>query len=210
VQPLGACTQAARVVLDCLEQFGANRSNAVLHLLREAAEFVPGRKYPQPALAFAGGRGRAYYHRHPRGGASPDEHGHFHLFLRHESGPEPNNWAHLAALAMDRDGQPLRWFATNRWVTGGAWGERSWLLAGIAALEPAREPAIVQRWLAAMLMLFQADIDRLLTARDTGFLDRSGTCCAAAALDDRRQYELAQTPVDLVTKLVSHLTGEHA
>ena len=28
---------------------------------------------------------------------------------------------HLAALSLDVNGQPVRWFTTNRWVTGEHW-----------------------------------------------------------------------------------------
>jgi hypothetical protein len=30
---------------------------------------------------------------------------------------------HLVALSLDARGLPLRWFVTNRWVTGGQWAD---------------------------------------------------------------------------------------
>ncbi len=197
------------MVLDCVQRFGAGRSNPVLEVLRDVPDFVQGRKYPQPPLEFAAGRGRAYYHSHPRTAADAEEHGHFHLFVPQGRARDKPGWAHLAALAMDRDGQPVRWFATNRWVTGGGWGERDWLLARVDALTPEREPAGIQQWLAAMLRLYRTELEALLTARDAHCADRPGRSCGQAIWDDRCLYELAQVPVDLVAKLASELTGEN-
>ncbi len=200
---------AALLVLSCVRQFGADRSNPVLEVLQNTPDFVQQRKYPQPPLEFAAGHGRVYYHSHPLADARPAEHGHFHVFLHHERGTGKEDWAHLAALAMDREGQPVRWFATNRWVTGGDWGERGWLLAGVDRLAPEREATLLQRWLAAMLRLYRPELEVLLEARDARLADLRATSCGGELKDDRRVYELAQVPVDLVAKLASQLTGEN-
>jgi hypothetical protein len=199
---------AAQVVLGCIRQFGADRSNPVLEVLQETPDFVQQQKYPQPPLEFAAGRGRAYYHSHALAGAEPEEHGHFHLFLQHGRGTRKEDWAHLAALAMDREGQPVRWFATNRWVTGGDWGERGWLLAGVDTLAPERETAVLQRWLAAMLRLYRPELEVLLEARDAYLADLRAATSGEAPTEERCVYELAQVPVNLAAKLASQLTGE--
>ena len=199
---------AALMVLGCIRQYGADRSNPVLDVLQETPDFVQQRKYPQPPLEFAGGHGRAYYHSHPLADGHPQEHGHFHLFLRHGFGTAKEDWAHLAALAMDKEGQPVRWFATNRWVTGGDWAERSWLLAGVDALAPEREAAVLQRWLTAMLRLYRSELEALLDTRDARLADLPAASCGEERTEDRCVYELAQVPVDLVAKLASQLTGE--
>jgi hypothetical protein len=209
---IGECAaagSAARVVLECMRQFGAQRSNPVLKVLQETPTFLQHRHYPQPPLEFAAGRGRAYYHSHPLAGADPEEHGHFHLFFRHGDGTGKENWAHLAALAMDRNGQAERWFATNRWVTGGRWGERCWLLAGVDALAPEREAALLPRWLTAMIRLYRSELDTLLRARDAYLTEWRDASSGNEILYDRCLYELAQLPVDLVAKLAAQLTGEN-
>jgi hypothetical protein len=198
---------AALTVLDCVQRFGANQGNPVLDVLQGVPNFELNQKYPQPPLEFAAGRGRAYYHSHPLGSAAPEEHGHFHLFIRWDRGVGEDSWAHLAALAMDRDGQPLRWFATNRWVTGGTWAQRDWLLTGVDALEPEGETALLQRWLTAMLKLYRPELERLLAARDAHFADQPDTASGGAAMEDRSLYDLAQAPVDLLAKLAAQLTG---
>lgn len=199
---------AARLVFDCIQRFGDASSNPVLDVLKDAPDFIQGQKYPQPALAFAGGRWRTYYHSHPLTGVEPEEHGHFHLFVQHDEADGEPAWTHLAALAMDRDGQPLRWFATNRWVTGGQWGEHERLLSAVDALAPASEPGVLQQWLAAMMQLYRTELDTLLCSRDAQLVGRLAACPAEQVLADRSLYELAQSPVDLRLKLTSQLKGE--
>ena len=193
----------AALLFDCIRQLGERHSNPVLELLRDVPRFVQGGKYPQPALAFGEGRWRSYYHSHATAQASTGEHGHFHLFSQH-----PDGWAHLAALAMDRDGQPLRWIITNRWVTGGEWGQRDALLAAIDALVPANEPDLLRRWLAGLLQLYAGEFGDLLAARDARIDDLLQGRSPDEILDDRSLYELARAPIDLSEKLTSLLTGE--
>jgi len=203
-----SAVSAARLVFDCIQRFGDAAGNPVLEVLKGVPDFIQGQKYPQPALAFAGGRCRTYYHSHPLTGVEPAEHGHFHLFVQHDDAVSDPAWTHLAALAMDRDGQPLRWFATNRWVTGGPWGEHERLLSAVDALAPASEQGILPQWLAAMMQLYRTELDALLCSRDAQLVRRLAACPAEQVLADRSLYELAQSPIDLRLKLTSQLRGE--
>jgi hypothetical protein len=215
VQPLvhgnSPCRSAppavAALLLECIRQLGSSGSNPVLEILKDVPQFVQRQKYPQPALAFGGGRWRAYYHSHPLDGCAAEEHGHFHLFVQQGRADGSDDWTHLAALAMDREGQPLRWFATNRWVTGGCWSKADWLRAAIDALVPPTEPHLLQRWLAAMLTLYASELSTLLEQRDAALRGWRQNHPADDALADRRLYELAQMPIDLVSQLASQLTG---
>jgi hypothetical protein len=173
------CPPAA-LLLDCIQEMGARRSNPVLELLRDM-----------------------YYHSHPVADADVREHGHFHLFTR-----KGNGWTHLAALAMDLEGQPLRWVITNRWVTGSDWRDRNSLLASINALVPSEEPDVLRQWLVSLLKLYRTELGDLLEARDariTGLLQGRSI---DKVLDDRTLYELVCSPIDLTAKLTSELTGE--
>jgi hypothetical protein len=199
---------AAHMVFDCIQRFGDASSNPVLEVLKDVPDFAQGQKYPQPALAFAAGCWRTYYHSHPLTGGGAEEHGHFHLFVQHDDAADEPAWTHLAALAMDRDGQPLRWFATNRWVTGGQWGEHDRLLSAVDALAPMSEQGILQQWLVAMVQLYRAELDALLCSRDAQLAGRLCACPAEQVLADRSLYELAQSPIDLRSKLTSQLRGE--
>lgn len=193
----------AALLFDCIQQMGAHHSNPVLELLRDVPTFVQGDKYPQPALAFGVDDWRSYYHSHSVADADVREHGHFHLFTRKGQG-----WAHLAALAMDLEGQPLRWVMTNRWVTGSDWGDRNSLQAAINALVPSEEPEVLRRWLVSLLKLYQTELDDLLDARDARIAGLLQKRSKDEVLDDRTLYELACMPIDLTAKLTSQLTEE--
>jgi len=123
-----------------------------------------------------------YYHAH-RG--LDGEHGHFHTFLRakgmpagvapvaRDGGGEP--WpegdevlCHLVAVSMDRFGQPIGLFTTNRWVTGENWfhaADAERLLARFR-VDHAWPSWPVNRWLGAMLALYRPTIRALLRERD--------------------------------------------
>ena len=187
----------------CIRKLGTQRSNPVLELLRDIPVFIQGEKYPRPALAFGDGSWRSYYHSHSMVGADIREHGHFHLFTRKDQG-----WAHLAALAMDVEGQPLRWVMTNRWVTGDDWCDRDGLLEAIDALVPGVQPDLLRRWLAGLLQLYRPELGELLHARDARIAGLSGVRSIEAVLDDRSLYELASLPIELTAKLTAQLTIE--
>jgi hypothetical protein len=202
VQPVsGTCSashhaDSALTVLGCLQAMGEKCSNAVLEVLGPARALVREQHYPQRPLRFAGGRWRGYYHSHGRSLQQPREHGHFHLFTG-----GAGDWIHVAALGMDSDGQPLRWFATNRWVTAGPWGERGELLRAIDRLRPSGEPGLLGAWLAALLGLYRDDIDALLAQRDARLVRHQCRHPDRAALEDRSLYELASSRVQLTRRL---------
>ena len=207
MQPLAThcrveCPPAALLFV-CIQKMGAHRSNPVLELLRDIPTFVRGGKYPQPPLAFGEDGWRSYYHSHSIADADVREHGHFHLFTRKGQG-----WAHLAALAMDLEGQPLRWVMTNRWVTSNDWSDRNSLLAAINALTPSEEPDVLRQWLVSLLKLYQTELGDLLEARDARIAGLLQGRSKDEVLDDRTLYELAGMPIDLAAKLTSQLTGE--
>lgn len=191
-------------LFDCIQDMGVQRSNPVLELLRDIPVFEQGKKYPQPALAFGQDDWRSYYHSHFMTGADVSEHGHFHLFTRQGQG-----WAHLAALAMDLEGQPLRWVMTNRWVTGSDWRDRNSLLSAIDALVPGEEPDVLRRWLASVLKLYRPELGDLLDARDARIASLLPGRSREAVLDDRTLYELASMRIDLTAKLTSQLSGKN-
>jgi hypothetical protein len=195
---------AARSLFDCLQRMGDQASNAVLEVLGDSREMVQERRYPRSPLVFADGRWRAYYHSHALA-AAPREHGHFHIFVADRADEGRDAWTHLAALAMDLEGQPLRWFATNRWVTSGPWGHRHALLAEIDCLQAgAGEPLLVQ-WLVAMIRLYRDDLAVLLDARDDRLSKAMHNAPMEQVLGDRGLYELADIPIDLLHRLQRRL-----
>ena len=137
-------------------------------------------------------------HPAPRRGRRPQpaEHGHFHLFLRAEgmpagiapllvpelavaNAPMPpqsaplkrgarDEVAHLIAVAIDPQGEPIRLFTTNRWVTGETWYGADDMVRMLDRFEFRTEApsALLNRWLGALVRLFQPEIAVLLRNRD--------------------------------------------
>jgi Domain of unknown function (DUF6969) len=135
------------------------------------------------------------------GGSEPGEHGHFHLFLRAEglppgitplllpeiavaNAPLPPQSApvkrggrdevvHLVAVAIDRAGEPVRLFTTNRWVTGETWYAADDVIRMVDRFHVGGDlpSALLNGWLTAIVQLFQPEIGVLLRNRDKTVAD---------------------------------------
>ena len=135
-------------------------------------------------------------HTPPAGSAPGSEHGHFHLFLRAEgipagitplvlpelavaNAPVPPQSAplkrggrdevvHLVAIAIDWRGEPVRLFTTNRWVTGETWYCADDVIRMLDRFQMSGDmpSAVLNRWVGAMVRLFQPEIAVLLRNRD--------------------------------------------
>jgi hypothetical protein len=165
------------------------------------------RHYPPGDAVDAASGARYYYHSHEPGDRAADEHGHFHLFLARRAlprrtrpliappgGTRPRlSTVHIAALSIGHDGMPLRWLATNRWVTG----EYLYAAEAIApllerfSLAQADGPPLLDRWLAALVRASAQRLTDLLVERDAMLM--------ATGLDgeDRSIEVVAETPVAL-------------
>lgn len=192
-------------VLECLVAFGDRRTNAVLEILKDHT-LHERHRYPPDGITFGGGNWRAFYHCHdsPRGDGA--EHGHFHLFA--VLGPLADEWTHVVGLSIDRQGQPVQWFAVNRWVTGGPWLPRDELVPLLPCPDFTAEPGLVERWLAAMVCAFKDDIAAVLESRDQNFSSRLAGREPEEVQGDRSLYVLASRPVDLQRTLENVLVRE--
>jgi hypothetical protein len=154
------------------------------------------RHYPAGEVYDPTSHAQYFYHVHPADGRLLREHGHFHTFLRAEGmppgiaplvlpeaavaeiAPPPQaaplrrgareEVSHLVAISLDRRGEPIRLFTTNRWVTGETWYRAEDVIAmldrfTIGAADPA---AVRDRWLVAVMQLFRPQITALLRRRD--------------------------------------------
>ena len=131
-----------------------------------------------------------------RSPADASEHGHFHLFLRGDgipagvtplllpeiavaNAPLPPQSAplkrggrdevvHLVAIAIDWRGEPVRLFTTNRWVTGETWYCADDVIRMLDRFQVSGDmpSAVLNRWIGAMVRLFQPEIAVLLRHRD--------------------------------------------
>lgn len=136
-----------------------------------------------------------------RSGDGVPELGHFHLFLRAEgmpSGVTPlllpeaaianlptppqaapskrgarDEVSHLVAIAIDGSGDAVRLFTTNRWVTGETWYRAEDVIRMLDrfSLDAADPSSIVDRWLTAIVRLYQPEIAMLLRKRDEAVMD---------------------------------------
>lgn len=117
---------------------------------------------------------------------------------------EPDEpWVHLVAIAMDRAGQPLRLFTTNRWVTGETWYAAADVAAALDRFRVGSgDPSPLDRWITAMLGLFRPTIARLLAERDAAVMTfRRRRRGKAHVLEDRRLEVTSWAAVDVDTEL---------
>jgi hypothetical protein len=164
--------------------------------------------------------------------AQPIEHGHFHLFLRGEgvppgitpllppelavaNAPAPRQSAplklgrsdkvsHLVALAVDEQGEPLRLFTTNRWVTGETWyrADDVILMLDRFRVQSAHPSALLNRWIGALVRLFQPEIARLLRERDQAIVEQRWRW-RGNVLEDPRLEITSSLDIDLDARLAA-------
>lgn len=108
-------------------------------------------------------------------------------------------WIHLAAIAMDRAGRPLRLFTTNRWVTGETWYAAADIAASLDRFVIDGEQASpLDRWLTAMFGLFRPTVARLLAERDVAVMDfRRRRRGKVHVLEDRRLEITSSAAIDV-------------
>lgn len=106
-----------------------------------------------------------FYHCHPASEGSA-EHGHFHCFVRPEGPAGPIH--HLAAVGVDPHGRLLRLFTVNQWVVGDDWADAAATIALLPRfdMQMPTPSYLVNRWLTAIFVAYEAEIAALIRARD--------------------------------------------
>jgi len=168
-----------------------------------------------------------------RAPANAAEHGHFHLFLRGEgiprgmtplllpeiavaNAPLPPQSAplkrgsrdevcHVVAIAVDVRGEPVRLFTTNRWVTGETWYRADDVIGMLDRVRfgPGVFPALVGRWIEALVRLFQPEIAVLLRNRDKAVMDWRWRWPRSNVFEDSRFEVPSSFEIDLEARLAS-------
>ena len=174
---------AGEEVLDCHRVLAKSDTNIVGEILPADDTFYEWNHYPEGDVYDHASHAQFYYHAHPQE-LRFAEHGHFHTFLRPLGMPsaimpapvadleipagENDALSHLVAISMDKYGVPTRLFTTNRWVTGEVWYVADDVRAMLEHFEIdlARPSWPLNRWITALLRLFQPQIAMLLKARD--------------------------------------------
>lgn len=208
---------AARIVIETVTQMASEGKPLMQRILPEG-EIHWWAHYPEDDARDALTRSRYYYHVHEPGDRDPREHGHFHLFLHRKqidasalpmacppAGAEaPAQVAHIAGLSIDRQGLPVAWFTTNRWVTDEFIYSSETLADHLAHynVDNCGEDRLVDRFLTAMVALYRDDLRALLAERDTR-LAEIGAGPDAPDLYESGNDLLSTLPIDLDAKVRS-------
>ena len=193
-------------VFSLLKEMATQKTNAVLQVLAEVEHLESDRRYPESGLLFADNRWRAFYHCHETTSMHPDEHGHFHIFT--DLGKQ--DWAHVAGLSIDAEGQPIQWFMVNRWVTDGVWLKSDDFFKQLAFISASHgNDGLVANWLAGLLQLYRSALSDLLEKRDAMIGLQLRQDDEVAATDDRELYTLAAESINLLATLKKPLVSHH-
>ena len=190
---------AVSIPLDYARQ-GRNLAWAALAGSRR---FEPLVHHPRRDVVDPAAGSRFFYHAHEVAGDAMTEHGHFHLFHQQAQG-----FSHLAALSLDAQGRPLRWFCTNQWVTGESWRSAGrWVQAVQGfSLQTRGRLAPVARWLEAMVALYADELLALLHERDAVVARaRAQFSSRQACFKHRQMHILCSQPISLQGKVQSLL-----
>jgi hypothetical protein len=222
---------AAAIIRECRDELAARGSSVVREVLGTSATVDDWRHYPAGDGYDAVSHAQYFYHRHHADEAG--EHGHFHLFLRAEGMPEGtlplllpeaaianlptppqaapakrgarDEVSHLIAIAVDRDGEPVRLFTTNRWVTGETWYRADDVIRMLDrfALDAAEPAHPVNAWLVAMVRLYQPEIAMLLRERDRTVMDPRRQRRRIDVFEDPRVEVTSSLAIDLESRLAA-------
>ncbi len=199
-----------RASMRALQRVGLN---LVGEVLKDQGEFIELEHYPKEDVFDDESHSQYYYHTHR---SDTHEHGHFHTFLRAGGMPEgaqpldyplaSEPWpqgdeaiGHLAGISMDAWGRPIGLFAVNRWVTGETWYPAETMIEMLPrfSIEHALPSWPVNRWISAMLQLFQPHIHALLNHRDAVISAWQQTHPGVDVLEDRNLEVTGYLPISV-------------
>lgn len=174
--------------------------------LAGAAVFEPLRHYPARDARDVVHGTQFYYHAHKARRQLAAEHGHFHLFVRRPNkvgGGDEMTYFHLAGLSIDAMGNALRWFTTNRWVTGEDWCKAEEVVQALHRFEVHvhGRMAPIADWLTSMVRLFEKQIAGLIYQRDQVMAQHIDRLGREAAFEDRNLDVLTECSVSLQERL---------
>lgn len=207
---------AAIEIRECERALHKGGLNLVGEMLRGQGKFVKLSHYPEGDVFDHESHSQYYYHAH-----RPDEHGHFHTFLRAGGMPraarpapeaQDRDWpagdhavAHIIAISMDKKGKPLGLFTTNRWVTGETWyaAEHVATMIDYFSVDHAYPSWPTNRWVTAMVRLFKPQIIQLLHERDAALNARRAAHPDRDVFEDRDFEVLSETAIDMQAQIAS-------
>ncbi len=213
LEDMAAAGQTVREMLRILRKSG---QNMVGQCLSNQGTFYELDHYPKGDVYDSETHSQYYYHAH-RAGAG--EHGHFHTFLRAAGMPagiEPVPYAgkalrpagkdaltHFVAVSMDRPGNPIRLFTTNRWVTDETFyrAEDVISLLDRFCIEMSYPCLATNRTLTALLRLFRPQIEALLLERDRTISAWQAERPKQDVYDNRELEVTSQIAIDIASQI---------
>lgn len=160
-----AKNQADQEIAFCASILAKSASNVLLETLRDAPDVKAWSHYPEGDVFDPASGAQWYYHCHSPSNDA-EEHGHFHCFVRPQGTDGPVH--HLAAIGVDPYGKLHRIFTVNHWVVGDDWldAEATIPLLQQFDVQMARPSYLVNRWLTAVFVRYEAEITALIRERD--------------------------------------------
>ena len=119
---------------------------------------------------------------------------------------------HFVAISMDRSGQPIRLFTTNRWVTGETWFAADDVIAMLPRFRVDRKSRSdeVNAWITAMLCLFRPDVARLLQRRDETIAARAANRPGIDIYEDRSLEVLSYMDISVADRVAAIARARNA
>lgn len=151
--------------LFCERILAKSGDNVLRATLTDASSVEAWSHYPPGDIFDVESGAQWYYHCHIPA-ADGIEHGHFHCFLRPEGAQGPIH--HLIAIGVDAHGRLHRLFTVNQWVVGDNWlgAEDTIALLPRFDVQMAKPSYLVNRWLTAIIRLYEDEIAALIRQRD--------------------------------------------
>lgn len=220
--------RAAQELLFCEQVLRKSQSNVLLRCLAGAGEVQQWQHYPKDGVFDEDTGAFWYYHCHsataqqahdacPAEGAAvaeatpANEHGHFHCFVQPQGRDGPSY--HLAAIGVDAHGQAIRLFTVNQWVTGEAPLDAARSMALLKQFDVHLDAPsyLVNRWLCAVLRLYEEPLCSLLLERDACLQQYAQAAGIALeqAFKDRSLHTTSELAID-VLQTVAILNGAQA
>ena len=175
-------------IKECQRVLTKAKSNVVWEILRQSEPFVQWSHYPKGDVFDHESHSQYFYHAHPAAtpeNARDNENGHFHLFLRKKGippqiqpvaidtsqrpeGSKEDDICHLIAISMDKFGNPVSLFTTNRWVTGETWYNAADVtrLIDYFNIDHSFPSWPLNLWLSSMVRVYRNEIIQLIHQRD--------------------------------------------
>lgn len=203
---------AVEEVETCIRALERGGLNLVGELLKGQGTFYEFDHYPKGDVFDPDSHAQYYYHAH-RGMLG--EHGHFHTFMRAAGMPadcrparigdargRPSGdeaLSHIIGVSMDPAGYPIGLFATNGWVTGETWYGAKDVIAMLPRfdIDHAYPSWPTNRWLSAMVRVFEPEIRALLEHRDAVVAAWAARFPSRDVLEDRELDITGSLPISL-------------